>query len=168
MTNPNETPNETKPAVTHTVKVSTRKHHLNCIEKPITEEYAQQLWYIVSAACEGGLGGSSWGWKTNSKSEIGTWKAYNEADKNKNYADIFVDLKMVDFEHEEELTGYQRVDAHFLHNKMIKFVNDAKQPEWLRKHYAGMLITRECPDDNDAVSADALLQYAFLNEIMFG
>jgi len=168
MTNPEEIPNETVPAVTHTVKVFARKHHLNCIDKPITEEYAKQLWYIVSAACEGGLGGSSWGWKTNSKAGIGTWKAYNEADKNNNHADIFVDLKMVNFEDEEDLTGYYRVNANFLHNKMIKFVNDAKQPEWLRKQYAIMLITRECPPENDGVSADAFFQYAFLNEIVFG
>jgi hypothetical protein len=168
MTNPEQTPPENLPAVTHTVKVLTRKHHLNCIEKPITKEYAQQLWYIVSAACEGGLGGESWGWSTNRKSGIGGWKAYNEADQNNNHDTIYVDLKFVNHEDDEDLTGYIRVNAEFLHNKMIKFVNDEDQPAWLRKHYAEFLVTRETPDNADAVTADALMQYAFVDEIVFG
>jgi hypothetical protein len=158
MTNPTNIP---------PIKIQTRKHHLSCVERPIDADYAQNLWYIVSGAIEcGGLGGDSWGWQCH---PVETWKPYNEAKDEQYTANYpFVSMQMVNREDDETMSEYIRVDAQWLHNKVVKFVNDKKMPEHLRKHYAELLVTRKIPDDHDAVTCDALMQYAFVNEIVFG
>jgi hypothetical protein len=155
-------PNNIPPVI-----VSTRRHHLNCIDKPIDKEYAQQLWYIVSGACEcGGLGNGSWGWTSH---PVQNWKKYNEVKEDDYTATYpYVALRMENFEDEEVMSEYIHVSAEWLHNKVIKFVNDKKNPPHLRNHYANLLVNRELPDDHDAVTCDALLQYAFVNDIVFG
>jgi hypothetical protein len=149
-----------------TVIISDRKHHLTFYKEPITPEYANCLWTIVTSSIEGGLGGSSWGWKPKGTEQI---KAYNTAsdDKTNNtYLTLNVDLAMWD--EDNDITDYHQVNAEFLHNKMVKFVNDDKQPLHLRVHFAEFLLGRDYPSNGDAVTDDALLQYAFLGEIRFG
>lgn len=147
--------------------IQTRKHHLSCIEHPIDASYSRNLWYIVSNAVEcGGLGQGSWGWSCHPNE---TWKKYNDAKEEEYTATYpYVSARMVNNEDDEIMSPYYRITAEWLHNKVVKFVNDKKQPDHLRKHYAQLLITRELPDDSDAVSGDALMQYAFVNEIVFG
>jgi hypothetical protein len=150
--------------------ISSRKHHLTFYKEDITPAYADHLWSIVTTSIEGGLGGDSWGWKANTKEQI---KAYNEAsdkaktEEGKNaYIDLYVDFAMWD--EENDITDYIRVNAEWLHNKMIKFVNDDTQPLHLRVHFAEFLLGRDYPSSGDAVTDDALFQYAFLGEIRFG
>ena len=73
-----------------------------------------------------------------------------------------------DLEGDEDLSKFEDVTAVWLHNKLCKFVTDEKQPDWLREMYAAMLATREHPAEADAVSDDAVMQYFFANEIIFG
>lgn len=136
--------------------------------KTMTEDYAKNLWYIVSGAVEGGLGGSSWGFPANPESK--GYRDYNKAGEKDGipYAQLLIEIKCVDFEGEEDLSKYQDVTAVWLHNKLVKFVSDEKQPDWLRKMYAEMLVTQEHPSEADAVSDDAFFQYCFLKEIVFG
>ena len=75
---------------------------------------------------------------------------------------------MVDYENEEIMSEFHMVSARWLHNKVVQFVNDPKMPDHLRSHYASLLVTRKLPDDHDAVTCDALMQYAFVKEIVFG
>lgn len=159
----NEPTNESIPPI----KITTRKHHLTCIKKPIDSKYSEQLWCIVSGAIEcGGLGGSSWGWRCHPNHKF---TEYNNA-KSGEYGGLYphVGLQFVNHEDEEELSDYIWVNAEWLHNKVVKFVNDSKMPNHLRAHYAELLVTRELPNDSDAVTCDALMQYAFSNEIIFG
>lgn len=147
--------------------INTRKHHLTCIKKDIDSEYSQQLWYIVSGAIEcGGLGGSSWGWRAH---PLHTFKEYNSA-KSEDYTESYphVGMQFMNYEDDEALSDFIWVNASWLHNKVVKFVNDPKMPNHLRAHYAELLVTRELPNDSDAVTCDALMQYAFSNEIIFG
>jgi len=147
--------------------------NLNCISQPMTEDYAQNLWYIVSGAIEcGGLGGESWGWTANPKEK--GWKDYNEAGvksyqtkKGIPYMELLINAKMRE-ENDDSLTEYQPITCYWLHDKVVAFVNDSENPEWLRKMYAEMLVTREHPTEADAVSDDAVMQYGFLKEIRFG
>ena len=157
----------TNPANIPPIKIETRKHHLSCVERPIDASYSRNLWYIVSGAIEcGGLGGDSWGWQCHPSE---TWKPYNEA-KDEEYSATypFVACQMVNREDDETMSEFIHIDAQWLHNKVVKFVNDKKNPDHLRKHYAELLVLRELPNDNDAVTCDALMQYAFVNEIVFG
>lgn len=149
------------------ITIQTRKHHLSCIEHPIDAEYSKQLWYIVSGAIEcGGLGGGSWGWCCH---PVENWKRYNDC-KDEEYTATypFVSARLVDAENDEILSPFYRITAQWLHSKVVKFVNDKKMPKHLRAHYAELLVTRELPNDHDAVTCDALMQYAFVNEIVFG
>lgn len=124
---------------------------------------AQSLWNTVSCAIEcGGLGGGAWGWESKEG-----WKAYNDA-KGKDYLSLTITCRMHDYENEEILTPWVDMSTAWLHTRMQDFVADQKQPNWIRVQYAGMLATRDNPADEDAVTGDAFLQYAFLNEIRFG
>lgn len=152
------------------VIISSRKHHLTFYKEDITPEYANSLWSVVTGAIEGGLGGSSWGWRAREAEQV---KQYNTAsdraktEEGKNaYIDLTVDFAM--WEEDNDITDFHRVDAVWLHNKMVKFVNDNKQPLHLRVHFAEFLLGRDYPANGDAVTDDALLQYAFLGEIRFG
>jgi len=150
--------------------IQNRKHHLNFYKEEITPEYAENLWCIVTGAIENGLGGSSWGWRARLPEQV---KAYNTAgdrkktEEGKNaYLELTMDFAM--WEEDNDISDFIQVDAVWIHNKMVKFVNDDKQPLHLRVHFAEFLLGRDYPANGDAVTDDALLQYAFLNEIRFG
>lgn len=134
--------------------------------KTMDEEYAKNLWYIVSGAVESGF--CSWRFVADAKDK--GYKDYNHAGEKDGipYASLLINIKVRDEEAEEDLSGFKPVTAVWLHNKLVKFVSDDEQPDWLRKMYAEMLVTREHPTNADAVSDDAFFQYCFLNEIVFG
>jgi hypothetical protein len=151
-----------------TLKNKNEKMKTFLVAKPMTEEYAKNLWYIVSGAVEGGLGGGSWGFIGNPASK--GYKDYNTAGEPNGipYSELLIEIKLRDLEGEEDLSKFKDVTAVWLHNKLCKFVTDEKQPDWLREMYAAMLATREHPANADAVSDDAVMQYFFANEIIFG
>jgi hypothetical protein len=136
--------------------------------KVMSEEYAQNLWYIVSGAVESGFGGGSWRFVANKK-ENG-YKDYNSAGEKDGipYASLLLNIKLRDEENEEDMSEFKPVTAVLLHNKLVQFVGDEKQPDWLRKMYAEMLVTQEHPVNADAVSDDAFFQYYFTGEIIYG
>jgi hypothetical protein len=137
--------------------------------KTMSEEYAKNLWYIVSGAVEcGGLGGESWRFIADPADK--GYKDYNNAGEAKGipYANLLIRIKLRDCEGDEDMSEFQPVTAVWLHNKLLKFVADEKQPDWLRTMYAGMLATKEHPPEADAVSDDAVFQYCFMGEIVFG
>jgi len=147
--------------------ISDRKHHLTFYKEPITPEYANCLWSVVTTSIEGGLGGSSWGWRARLAEQIKAYNAAGDDKTNNSYLTLTVDFAMWD-EEDNDLTDYIRVNAEWLHNKMVKFVNDDKQPIHLRVHFAEFLLSSNYPNSGDAVTDDALFQYAFLGEIRFG
>lgn len=148
-------PSQSVPAVRKTKQ--TKK------EKPLDLEMAQALWDTVSCAIEcGGLGGSAWGWESKEG-----WKAYNDA-RGKDYLTLTITCRMKDYEQAEALTPWINMSSGWLYKKMQEFVLDPNQPNWIRVQYAGMLATRKNPVEQDAVTGDAFLQYAFLGEIRFG
>lgn len=126
-------------------------------------EMSQALWNTVSCAIEcGGLGGDCWGWESKAG-----WKAYNDA-SGKDYQTLMITCRMKDNEQDEILTPWVDMSTDWLYKKMQEFVADTNTPNWIRVQYAGMLATRENPPDEDAVTGDAFLQFAFLGEIRFG
>jgi hypothetical protein len=150
------------------IKLDLRNRHLTCIKQPIDSKYAQELWYIVSGAVEcGGLGGGSWGWRCHPAKK---WTEYNNCNETEKYSETYpsVALQMMNYEDDEVMSDFIMVNAKWLHNMVVKFVNDKKMPNHLRAHYAELLVTRELPNNHDAVTCDALMQYAFVNEIVFG
>lgn len=153
--------------------INTRNHHLTFYKEPITEKYANDLWSVVTGAIECGLGGSSWGWRCISPEQVKQYNTASERSKpeeGKNaYLELYMDFRMWEEDSEEnDITDYIRVNAEWLHNKMVKFVNDDTQPLHLRVHFAEFLLGREYPSNGDAVTDDAFFQYAFLGEIRFG
>jgi hypothetical protein len=146
--------------------ISNRKHHLTFYKEPITPEYANCLWSIVTTSIEGGLGGSSWGWRCRDAEQIKAYNCAGDDTTHNTYINLTMDFAM--WEEDDDITDYHRVTAEWLHNKMVKFVNDDKQPIHLRTHFAEFLLSRDYPSNGDAVTDDALFQYAFLGEIRFG
>jgi len=150
------------------------KFNLSCVGQPMTEEYATALWNSVSGAVEcGGFGNGSWGFDAQHDATQKGWQDYNKAGEHSHgattgilYAELLINVRME--EDGKPITDYSPVTCYWLHGKMVEFVNDPKTPEWLRVMYAGMLITRDNPSKEDAVSSDAFMQYCFLKEIRFG
>jgi len=143
------------------------KSKLSLVAKPIDAEYAKALWCIVSGAVEcGGLGGESWGFRCHPTS---SWEAYNDASESE-YTSTYPSaiIRLESEEYPDDNSDYHLVNAQWLHNRLVRFVNDEKMPIHLRKQYAGMLLTREYPDDADACSDDALMQHFFVKEIIYG
>jgi hypothetical protein len=133
--------------------------------KIITNKYSQNLWYIVSGAVEGGIGGESWIYKCKKGTD---WKDYNNA-KDQDYTDTFpsVTLTLIDNETDSLLVNYRLVNAKSLHDCLVKFVEDESVPDYLRSMYAGMLVTGKHPDGADGISDDCFMQYFFAGEILF-
>ena len=143
------------------------KSKLKIVAKEIDSHYAEQLWCIVSGAVEcGGFGGSSWGFVPHPTS---SFKEYNQAHEI-GYSITFptIKLRLESDEYPDDNSEYHFVSAQWLHNRLVRFVNDEKAPLHLRKQYGAMLVTREYPEDADAQSDDAVMQHFFLGEIVYG
>jgi len=165
----NDQPNEPK-QIHPPVIVEASGYHkskLSFVSEPIDAHYAQQLWYVVSGAIEcGGAGGGSWGFRCHPTS---SWKEYNNADEigySVDYPKAIVRLESE--ENPKDNSDYFLINAQWLHNRLVRFVNDKDAPLHLRKQYGAMLVTREYPDDADAFSDDAVMQHFFVGETIYG
>jgi hypothetical protein len=162
----NNEPNEMPPPYV----IEASNHHkskLSLVSAPLDAKYSEALWNIVSGAIEcGGLGGDSWGFHCHPKS---SWKEYNEA-RDKEYTPSYPSaiVRLEADECPDDSSEYYLINAQWLHNRLVRFVNDEKAPMYLRKQYGAMLLTREYPDDADACSDDAVMQHFFVGEIIYG
>ena len=165
----NDQPNEPKQIHPPVIVGATGYHKskLSLVSEPIDAHYAEQLWHIVSGAIEcGGFGNGSWGFVPH---PLSNWKEYNQASEI-GYTSTFpsASVRLESDEYPKDSSEYFLINAQWLHNRLVRFVNDKDAPLHLRKQYGCMLLTREYPDDADACSDDAVMQHFFVGEIIYG